>query len=159
MHSAIIVCKHSLLKMQSHYSVWHQRMIIRSQTQIYVTVRSRQTSCTFLITLTYVSVRCYTQMFKYCFEHVHNFSAYASVLIIRFSYAQHTLGIGWIRLAYAEYARHTLEVRYSYVGTCINGGQLSSKYIKGPFSPLSSDVDRSSSLTPFWFNNLDTILY
>ena len=115
-----------------------QRLIIRSHTQIYVRG-----------TLAYVGVRCYTQRLNYFFGHVQKILAYASVQIIRYSYAHHTLGIRWIRQAYAEYARHTLEVRYSYVGT--NVGQLCSEYVyRVLFSPLSSVVERSSSPAPFF---------
>ena len=52
-------------------------------------------------------------------------------------YVIHTLTIRW---TYAEYARCTLKVRYSYVG--INGGQFCWKYIKGLFPPFSSVIDR-----------------
>jgi len=98
-------------------------------------------------TLAYVGVRCYTQRLKYFYGYIKKNSAYASVKIIRYLYARHTLGIRLIRYAYAEYARHTLEVRYSYVDT--NSGQLSSIY-KGSFcSPFSSVVDRSFSPTLF----------
>ena len=86
-----------LVKVQSHYSVWHQRLVIRSHTQIYNVrqgyARHTCTSCTFLIrwhTLMYVVIP-ETKLF---FGHVDFFSVCKRIdntLLIRSSYARHTL--------------------------------------------------------------------
>jgi len=90
-------------KVQSHYSVWHQRMIIRSYTQIYVrgslSIRRVRSSYAGIRrwTLLYAEAKIIfwtcSKLFSVC-ERIDN------TLLIRSSYARHTLdtlGIHWIR--------------------------------------------------------------
>jgi len=101
-------CQIYLIKLvQSHYSVWHQRMpaydYIRSYTQIYVRgtlgirrVRSSYAGirrCTLLYAEDKIFFRTCSKNFSVC-ERIDN------TLFIRSSYARHildTLGIRWIR--------------------------------------------------------------
>ena len=100
------------VNVQSRYSVRHQRMIICSHREIYVrgTLGISRVRSTYADIIYYVGISCYTRRLNYLFW---TCSKYFSVceridntLLIRSSYARHTLD--------------ALEVRYSYVGT--NGG-------------------------------------
>ena len=99
----VIQCIRWLVKVQSLYIVWHQHMRAYAYTLAYAGTRwytlvVRQAYVVYVPnTLTFVGVRCVIGRDQIFFGHVRNLSAYASVQNIRYSYANHTHGIRWIR--------------------------------------------------------------
>jgi len=98
--------------MASAYATVYAYAHVRSQTLIYV----RSTLGIRRVRSKYAEIPrrtlCYTQRLSYIVGHVKHLSAYASVKNIRYSYANHTHGIHWIRLTYARHMLNTLKLRY-----------------------------------------------